>query len=239
MISEVIVALDTTGEEKALSYVTAIGPDIRWYKVGLELFLNSRGHIVDRLKALDKKVFLDLKFHDIPNTVAEAARWAGTLGVDLFNVHAIGGLDMMRRAHEAAREGALAEGMGEPSLIAVTILTSMDEERLAQVGVRGPMDEAVSRLAALTAQAGLDGVVCASKEVPAIHAAHGKHFLTVCPGIRPEWAAAGDQKRIVTPQEAQALGVSHMVIGRPITKAADPAQAAARILAELQGNMAS
>lgn len=229
-----IIALDFAHAEDALALVDAIGDAACYYKVGLELFLNSRGSVIDALKERDKQIFLDLKFHDIPNTVAQACRWAAGLGVDMFNVHAGGGLEMMQRAREATAEGALANGLPVPKLIAVTILTSFDAAGLARVGFSGPVDENVQRLAALTHEAGLSGVVCSPREVPLIRqAVPAEGFLTVCPGVRPEWAQKGDQKRVMTPADAMAQGVDHIVVGRPITKAEDPVAATLKVLQEM------
>lgn len=233
MRTELIVALDMPTGKMAIDTVDAIGSDVQWYKVGLELFLNTGGTIIDALKNREKKIFLDLKFHDIPNTVAQACRWAAATGVDLFNVHAVGGSEMMRRAKDAADEGAAQAGLVRPALIAVTILTSMDAAMLRTVGLGEDVNDAVRRLALVTADAGLDGVVCSSKEVRLIKETITTPFLTICPGIRPQWAAKDDQKRIMTPAEAAAIGVSHIVVGRPITRSTDPALAAARILEEL------
>lgn len=231
---QLIIALDFNQSEDAIALVDAIGSAASYYKVGLELFLNSKGSVLEELKARDKKIFLDLKFHDIPNTVAQACRWAAGLGVDMFNVHAGGGLEMMQRAREATAEGALRKGLDVPQLIAVTILTSFDGEGLARVGFEGSVEDNVKRLAALTHEAGLNGVVCSSKEVPLIReAVANPEFLTVCPGVRPEWAQKGDQKRILTPAQAMAQGVNHIVVGRPITQAADPVEATKKILAEM------
>lgn len=231
---QLIIALDFPTADQALALVDQIGADAHYYKVGLELFLNSKGSIIEQLKNREKKIFLDLKFHDIPNTVAQAARWAASLGVDLFNVHAGGGLEMMQRAKEATVKGATENGLAVPKLIAVTILTSFNEEGLHKVGFFGPVDENVKRLAMLTNEAGLDGVVCSSREVALIHeAVADASFMTVCPGIRPQWAQKGDQKRIMTPAQAMAEGVSHIVVGRPITQAADPVEATKKILAEM------
>lgn len=231
---QLIIALDYSRGDEAIALVDAIGDAANYYKVGLELFLNSKGSVIEALKARDKHVFLDLKFHDIPNTVAAACRWAAGLGVDMFNVHAGGGLEMMQRAKEATLEGAAANGLTAPKLIAVTILTSFDAEGLARVGFSGSVDDNVKRLAALTAEAGLDGVVCSSREVPLIReAVAAPDFLTVCPGVRPEWAQKGDQKRIMTPAQAMAQGVNHIVVGRPITKAEDPVAATMKVLAEM------
>ena len=231
---QLIIALDFSKGEDAIALVDAIGEAATYYKVGLELFLNSKGSVIEALKARGKHVFLDLKFHDIPNTVAAACRWAAGLGVDMFNVHAGGGLEMMQRAKEATLEGAQANNLAAPKLIGVTILTSFDEAGLARVGFGGSVDDNVKRLAALTAEAGLDGVVCSSREVPLIRdAVADAGFLTVCPGVRPEWAQKGDQKRIMTPAQAMAQGVSHIVVGRPITKAEDPVAATLKILEEM------
>ena len=231
---QLIIALDFNNGKDAISLVDAIGDAANYYKVGLELFLNSKGSVIEELKARDKHVFLDLKIHDIPNTVAAACRWAAGLGVDMFNVHAGGGLEMMQRAMEATAEGAQANGLAVPKLIAVTILTSFDADGLARVGFQGSVDDNVKRLAALTAEAGLNGVVCSSREVPLIRAAvDDPDFLTVCPGVRPEWSQKGDQKRIMTPAQAMEQGVNHIVVGRPITKAADPVEATLKILAEM------
>lgn len=232
---QLIIALDYNRSEEAMALVDAIGDTATYYKVGLELFLNSKGDVIEQLKVRGKHVFLDLKFHDIPNTVAAACRWASGLGVDMFNVHAGGGLEMMQRAFEATQEGAQSQGLAAPKLIAVTILTSFDAKGLAQVGFSGSVDENVKRLAALTAQAGLNGVVCSSREVPLIRdAVVDPGFLTVCPGVRPEWAQKGDQKRIMTPAQAMEQGVNHIVVGRPITQAEDPVAATEKILAEMQ-----
>ena len=152
----------------------------------------------------------------------------------MFNVHAGGGLEMMQRALEATKEGAVANGMTEPKLIGVTILTSFDAEGIARVGFSGAVDENVKRLAALTAEAGLDGVVCSPREVSLIReTVTNRDFLTVCPGVRPEWAQKGDQKRVMTPAQAIEQGVNHIVVGRPITKAADPVEATLKILREM------
>jgi orotidine-5'-phosphate decarboxylase len=230
---QLIVALDYAQAADALALVDRIGNDVVYYKVGLELFLNSRGTVLDELKARDKKIFLDLKFHDIPNTVAAACRWAAGLGVDMFNVHASGGAEMMRRARQATDEGAALAGFARPKLIGVTVLTSLDQAALEQIGLAGSPDENVVRLAQLAHQQGLDGVVCSSREAGLIAEAVDQPFTTVCPGIRPVWAQKGDQKRVMTPGEAMKNGVGTIVVGRPITEADDPVAAAKKILAEM------
>ena len=230
---QLIVALDYDNTADALALVDRCGGDVIYYKVGLELFLNSKGAVLEGLKERCKKIFLDLKFHDIPNTVAASCRWAAGLGVDMFNVHASGGADMLCRAREATDEGAAKSGFKRPVLLAVTILTSLDQEALSQVGFAGPPDENVLRLARLTHDAGLDGVVCSSKEAAMINREVPKPFLTVCPGIRPKWAQKGDQRRVMSPAEAITSGVGAIVVGRPITRAKDPQAAARRVLAEM------
>lgn len=234
MDTQLIVALDKPNADEALALVDRLGPEVLWYKVGLELFLNSRGTVIDELKARGKRVFMDLKFHDISNTVAQAATWAAGLGVDMFNVHASGGSEMMRRAAEATRQGAAAKGLEPPILIAVTVLTSLDAEALAAIGLEGSPEEAVLRLAKLSRDAGLDGVVCSSREVGAIQAACGQDFITVCPGIRPAGSSLGDQKRVMTPAQARQAGVHYIVVGRPIGQADDPEAACRAILEELR-----
>ncbi len=231
---QLIIALDYKTGEEACQLIDRIGDYGIYYKVGLELFLNSQGRIIQELKERQKKIFLDLKFHDIPNTVAAACYWAAGLGVDMFNVHASGGFEMMQRAKEATIEGALKAGKELPKLIAVTILTSFNDKGIQDVGYTGTTDENVARMALLTHQAGLDGVVCSSKEVALIQSKLSQEsFITVCPGIRPSWAQTGDQKRIMTPADAIAQKVSYMVVGRPITKAEDPVEAVQKILKEM------
>lgn len=229
----IIVALDFPSAEEALALVDQLGTEAVYYKVGLELFLNSKGSIISALKERGKKVFLDLKFHDIPNTVAAAARWATGLGIDLFNVHALGGEKMMKQAKEESVALAERLGVAAPQLIGVTILTSMNEEELRHVGVdKAPLD-AVEDLATLVQKAGLEGVVCSPREVPLLREKFGPDFVTVCPGIRPLWASKGDQSRIMTPKDAVQAGVTHMVIGRPITKAENPLEAIKKIWQEI------
>lgn len=232
---QLIIALDFKTLEEACQLVDQIDTFGVYYKVGLELFLNSQGNIINELKKREKNIFLDLKFHDIPNTVAAACRWAAGLGVDMFNVHASGGYEMMQRAREATIEGAQQAGFETPKLIAVTILTSFNNEGIREVGYTGSTDENVKRLAMLTHQAGLDGVVCSSREVSIIQeSVICDSFFTVCPGIRPKWAQTGDQKRVMTPAEAMAEKVSYMVVGRPITKAQNPVEAVKKILEEIK-----
>ena len=197
------------------------------FKVGSQLFTSEGPQALHRLARLRTPVFLDLKFHDIPNTVAGAVRAAAALpGVALVNLHALGGTAMMRAA------AAALPARRRPKLIAVTVLTSMDEEDLAALGMGGGVAEQALRLAALAQECGVDGVVCSAREIERLRRECGHDFLLVVPGIRPAWSSADDQKRIVTPAEAVALGADHIVVGRPITRADDPAEAARRILRE-------
>ncbi|MCG5501989.1 orotidine-5'-phosphate decarboxylase [Ectothiorhodospira lacustris] len=217
----VIVALDYPDADAALAVASRLNPSQCRLKVGFELFVSAGPALIERLHALDFQVFLDLKFHDIPNTVAGACRAAARLGVWMVNVHAAGGRPMMAAAREAL-ESVVTTGQ-RPLLIAVTVLTSMDEADLAGCGVNRTVPEQAHYLAALTHAAGLDGVVCSAHEAGALKSAFGEPFLRVTPGIRPADAALGDQKRVMTPGEAICLGSSHLVIGRPVTQAHDPA----------------
>ena len=215
--SKIIVALDYAEAGKALQLVQWLDPGLCRLKVGKELLTAAGPNLVEQLIDKGFGVFLDLKFHDIPNTVAKACETASKLGVWMLNVHASGGSAMM----QAARDGVAKSGKS-PKLIAVTVLTSMDQAALNQVGVDGNLQDQVLRLARLAQQAGLDGVVCSAQEASALRTALGQDFCLVTPGIRPANASADDQSRIATPAEALRLGSSYLVIGRPITQAADP-----------------
>ncbi len=215
--SRVIVALDYPDAEQALAFVDRVEPGHCRLKVGKELFTRAGPRFVEGLVARGFEIFLDLKFHDIPNTVASACHAAAELGVWMINVHALGGERMLR----AAREG-LARAGHQPLLIAVTILTSMDEHDLAGVGLAGTPAENVMRLATLARACELDGVVCSSRETAGLRARFGSDFLLVTPGIRPAGAASDDQRRVMTPVDAINNGSSFLVIGRPVTQADDP-----------------
>lgn len=221
---KIIVALDFASADEALALARRLDPRQCRLKVGKELFTRAGPALVEQLQQQGFEIFLDLKFHDIPNTVAKACRAAADLGVWMLNVHALGGRKMM----EAARD-AIAGAAQRPRLIAVTILTSLSGEELAEVGLAGSPEDNVLRLAALAQAAGLDGVVCSPQEVPALRRQWAQEFLLVTPGVRPAGAASDDQKRITTPEEALRLGSSYLVIGRPITQADDPLAALARI----------
>ncbi len=228
-MTELITALDYSNEADALETVRRIGDSGTWYKVGKELFTAAGPSVVRKLKEMGKKVFLDLKFHDIPNTVSKAVRSAAAIGADLCNVHASGGRAMLTAAAEAANDAGIR-------LVAVTVLTSMDAAELASIGIDATPQEQVIRLAKLTQACGVCGVVCSALELPAIRRECGREFLTVVPGIRPAGSSADDQKRIMTPAQAAAAGADLIVVGRPITKADNPSAAAAAVMAELVGN---
>ncbi|WP_462174459.1 orotidine-5'-phosphate decarboxylase [Pseudoalteromonas xiamenensis] len=215
---KVVIALDYDNQEAALDFVKQLSPDTCRLKVGKEMFTYFGPEFVKQLVAMGFDVFLDLKFHDIPNTVAKAVTAAAELGVWMVNVHASGGLEMMQKAKAAL------ESYGEkaPLLIAVTVLTSMDEAQLKRLGVEKSPAEQVMYLAKLTKEAGLDGVVCSAQEAASLKAELGVDFKLITPGIRPAGADAGDQKRIMTPKLAIEAGSDYLVIGRPITQAADP-----------------
>ena len=223
-----IIALDVPGYDAALRLAEAIDPAQCRVKVGKALFTREGPRIIHALHDLGHEIFLDLKYHDIPNTVAEAVAAAADLGVWMVNVHAQGGAEMLSAAHSV-----LAACSKRPKLIAVTVLTSMSETAWQALGHTRNITEQVAWLTALTAKNGLDGVVCSAQEAAAVKAAHGSAFLTVTPGIRPAWAAHDDQARIMTPAQARANGSDYLVIGRPVNRADDPAAALARICAEL------
>lgn len=225
---KVIVALDFPDAKTALALAGRLDPSHCRVKVGSELFTAAGPALVETLASRGFGVFLDLKFHDIPNTVAAACRSASRLGVWMLNVHAAGGRAML----EAARS-AVPAAEGAPKVIAVTVLTSMSDADIADIGVAGPVEAAVQRLAALVQRCGLDGVVCSAQEAPALRESLGAAFCLVTPGIRPAQASIDDQERIMTPAGALANGSSYLVIGRPITRAGDPLAALAAINAEI------
>lgn len=234
LAERLIVALDVPGREEALRLAERLAPAGVRFKVGLELFTAAGPALVRELCERGAGVFLDLKFHDIPNTAAGAARAAARLGVWMFNVHAAGGTEMMRRAREAAMEGAAAAGRPRPLVIAVTVLTSLDARTLRdEVGLSRDPGAQAAFWAERARAAGLDGVVCSPREVAAVKAACGPEFLAVTPGVRPEGAAPGDQQRVATPAGAVAAGADYLVVGRPITADPDPLAAARRIVAEM------
>lgn len=213
----IIVALDYADADSALHLVNQLDPTLCRLKVGKELFTAAGPQFVERLGKLNFGVFLDLKFHDIPNTVAKACAAASNLGIWMLNVHASGGLEMMQAAKQA-----IEHSTDKPLLIAVTVLTSMNQQTLHQIGIHEELSTHVLNLATLTHQAGLDGVVCSAQEAKMLRTTFGNDFCLVTPGIRPANASKDDQSRIVTPGYALALGSHYLVIGRPITQAENP-----------------
>ena len=225
---KVIVALDFDTPDAALNLAARLDPAFCRLKVGKELFTVAGPALVQKLVERRFEVFLDLKFHDIPNTVAQACKAAARLGVWMVNVHALGGRKMM-----SAARAALEELPHRPKLIAVTVLTSMGQSDLAEIGLGGEPRENVLRLAKLAQECGLDGVVCSAQEAAPLRTWLGKEFCLVTPGIRPASASQDDQVRIATPAQALSDGASYLVIGRPITQAADPLQALKNINSEI------
>ena len=231
MENKVIVALDYETKKEAMRLVDQIDPSLCRLKVGKEMFTTLGTEFVKELQKRNFDVFLDLKFHDIPNTVARAVRSAADLGVWMVDMHASGGLRMM----EAAKKILEPYGKDAPILIAITVLTSMEEADLLQIGVNTSPEEHVIRLARLSQRAGLDGVVCSPQEVEILRQRCGNEFKLVTPGIRPEGSQLGDQRRVMTPREAINAGSDYLVIGRPITQAADPVAVLKQINASIQG----
>lgn len=227
--SPILVALDYADKNAALAFVDNIDPRDCRLKVGKEMFTLYGPQLVSELQQRGFEIFLDLKFHDIPNTVAHAVAAAAELGVWMVNVHASGGARMM----SAARDALVPFGKDAPLLIAVTVLTSMEAEDLRGIGIEQSPADYAERLAKLTKACGLDGVVCSAHEATRLKNSCGKDFKLVTPGIRPEGSAAGDQRRIMTPVEAVKAGVDYMVIGRPITQSAAPAETLRSILNSL------
>ena len=235
MRERLIVALDVgdLGEVKEL--VKLLASEVGMFKVGKQLFTHAGPQAVRLIQELGGEVFLDLKFHDIPNTVAKAAIEATRLGVKMFNVHASGSLEMMRATAKEARRVCHQQNLRKPIMLAVTVLTSLNQDDLKRVGVDGRVADQVVRLALLTKEAGMDGVVASPHEVADIRSACGRRFVIVTPGIRPRDAGRNDQQRVMTPADAIQASVDYIVVGRPILAAKDPVAAARKIIAEMQG----
>ena len=229
----VLAALDTPDVDKARALAKSVGDAVGGVKLGKEFFTANGPEGVVRVARTGRRIFLDLKFHDIPNTVAGAVRSALSLQPFMMNVHASGGAAMMRAAADAAAEAGKEPGVDRPLMLAVTVLTSLDASDLEAVGQDVDTKHQVVRLALLARESGMDGVVCSPQEIVALRNACGADFKLVVPGIRPTWAAKGDQKRITTPQKAIEAGADYLVIGRPITAADDPKEAAEKIAAEI------
>ncbi len=223
-----IVALDLSSATQARQVVQSIGESASTYKVGKQLFTAEGPQIVRDLVSSGRKVFLDLKFHDIPNTVAAAVGEAAKLGVSMLTVHASGGSKMLKAASDAAAQSA-----SKPMVLAVTVLTSLSDADLSEIGVSGDVQTQVLRLGSLARNAGCGGLVASALEARELRRELGNDFAIVTPGVRPTGAAVGDQARVLTPKEAIAAGATHLVVGRPILQAADPAQAAEAIVSEI------
>ncbi len=229
-MAELIVALDVNNRQEAVEKVQAIGDSVGFYKIGLELFTAEGPDVVKAVKDLGKRIFLDLKFHDIPRTVERAVKSGAKLGVDLMTIHSVGGKAMIKAAADAAAEF----GANGPKILTVTVLTSLDQTDLADVGIvnRTPADQ-VLEMAKFATENGAHGLVCSPKEVGTLSKMLKTGTLFITPGVRPQGAAVGDQKRVATPAEAVRDGATHLVVGRPILAADDPIAAAKAIRAEM------
>ncbi len=232
--AQIIVPLDVAGGEEAIALLDRI-PEVQFWKVGLELFVSAGPSILQELKARNKKIFLDLKFHDIPNTMAGACRATAGYGVDLLTVHAPAAKAALVASQQAAAQGAAAADVAPPILLAVTVLTSISTRALAfELKVPLEMLDYVQQMALLAQESGIGGCVCSPQEITGIRQVCGDELVLVCPGVRPTWAASGDQQRVMTPRAAMQAGANYLVIGRPITQADDPAAAFARICEEIR-----
>src|SRR5919108_2277064 len=234
MRERLIVALDIGDLVEVKELIKLLAPEVGMFKVGKQLFTHAGPQAVRLIQDLGGEIFLDLKFHDIPNTVAKAAVEATRLGVKMFNVHASGSLEMMRATVKEVRRICRQEKRRQPIMLAVTVLTSLNQDDLKRVGVDGKVADQVVRLALLTKEAGMDGVVASPHEVADIRSACGRRFVIVTPGIRPRDSKRNDQQRVMTPAEAIQASVDYIVVGRPILEAKDPVAAARAIIAEMQ-----
>ncbi|ACV63160.1 orotidine 5'-phosphate decarboxylase [Desulfofarcimen acetoxidans DSM 771] len=229
-----IVALDVDSPEKAIHLTKLLSPYVGAFKVGMELFNSVGPEIIYTLKKLGANIFVDLKLHDIPNTVARASRVLTSHGADILNVHAAGGKEMMQSAAQAVNKEVLDKGLTRPLVVAVTVLTSISARAFKEeIGFAGEIEDKVVNWAKLAQAAGLDGVVASPQEIRAIRQACGPEFVIITPGIRPSGGAVHDQKRVTTPGEAIAAGATYIVVGRPITENSDPVQAARNIVSEM------
>jgi orotidine-5'-phosphate decarboxylase len=232
--NQLIVALDVDSPTRARELFTALRDVTTTFKIGLQLFTAAGPKFVSELVRDGARIFLDLKFHDIPNTVAAAGVEAARLGVFMFNLHGIGGSEMMRRTVDSVAEVSEREGLQRPKMIAVTVVTSADASTLSETGVGAGLEEQVARLARLASASGMDGVVSSPLEIALVRDAVSKpDFLIVTPSVRPTGASSHDQRRVLSPAEAKRAGATHLVVGRPILDAVDPVQAARAIVAEL------
>ena len=234
MRERLIAALDIDSLDQAQELVRLLAGDVGMFKIGKQLFTHAGPQAVRLIQELGGEIFLDLKFHDIPNTVAKAAIEATRMGVKMFNVHASGSLEMMRLTVKEVERVCRQEKRRKPIMLAVTVLTSLNQDDLKRVGVDGKVADQVVRLALLTKEAGMDGVVASPQEVGDIRGACGRHFVIVTPGIRPADSKRNDQQRVMTPGDAVRTGVDYIVVGRPILEAEDRVAAARGIVAEME-----
>lgn len=233
--NRLIFALDVDSLDRAAELIAQLRDEVGMFKVGKQLFLHAGPRIIQMIREAGGEVFLDLKFHDIPATVANASIEATRLGVYFFNLHASGSSEMMRRTVAAVNRVCRTENLRNPKVLAVTVLTSLSQEDLGQVGIAGEVGDQVVRLARLAQDSGMDGVVASALEIEPIRAACGRGFLIVTPGIRPAESEWGDQKRVMTPAAAIRAGADYLVVGRPIQEAADPVRMARTIVEEIAG----
>jgi orotidine-5'-phosphate decarboxylase len=230
---KLIVAIDTNEFDKAKELIDKLEDSVDIFKVGLEQYVSTRGKTVDYLKEKGKKIFLDLKFHDIPNTMESAVRAAVRDNVWLMTIH-VSDMEGMKRCAFAAKEEAAKLNIEKPLIVGVTVLTSLSNQDLADIGCNLNTEELAIKRAKLAKESGIDGVVCSAQEVHKIVEACGNDFITVCPGIRPATSEVGDQKRVVTPADAIKRGAHYLVVGRPITQAQNPNESAVNIVAEIE-----
>lgn len=231
---KLIIAIDTSFAQKSLQIVEMLGDDVKIFKIGIELFISAGPKIVRDIQDKGKKIFLDLKFHDIPNTVSKTAIAAARLGVYMFNIHTSGGFEMMERAKESVEEICIKEGLQRPKILGVTVLTSINKDILKnELAIKHGVKSQVLQLSSLALKARLDGVVASPSEIAIIKEICGKDFIVVTPGIRPSWSPPDDQKRTSTPKEALQQGADYIIIGRSILKDKDPLNALELISLEM------
>jgi len=228
---KLIIALDVLDKGRCFELVDELAEDVDIFKIGIAPFTGFGEELLDYLGKIGKKVFLDLKFHDIPNTVKNAACVAAGKNIFMMNFHCSGGFEMLRAAVDGVKSAA---GAKRPILLGVTVLTSMDNGDIESIGMKGTVEDKVMEFAAIARQAGMDGVVASAHEIKRIKKEAGKDFLVVTPGIRPEWARGGDQKRVLTPKEAVEHGADYIVVGRPVIQAENPGEAARCVLEEME-----
>lgn len=233
VVNPLIVALDVGSEEKALDVCRSLGHLVKIFKVGLTLFLAAGDQVIDNINSLGHKVFLDLKLCDIPFQASSAAEQIAEMNIAMFTVHTMGGLEMMKRVVDSTEQVCQKAGIEKPLILGVTVLTSWDQNQMQELGIDKRVEDQVLYLARLAQVAGLDGVVASAQEIRSLRQALGEDFLIVTPGIRPSWAEAEDQRRVLAPRDAIAAGANYIVVGRPILRAQNPSEVASRILSEI------